>query len=65
MKITIDHRRCQGHAMCHNNAPDLFTLDEDGYNRMEPFVVSPDDEARARRAVQLCPERAITASPVS
>jgi ferredoxin len=62
MKIKIDHSRCQGHAMCHNNNPDLFTLDDDGYNRMEPFVVSLDDEARARRAVRLCPERAITAS---
>lgn len=62
MKITIDHSRCQGHAICQNNAPDLFVLNDDGYNRMEPFMVGPADETRAKRAVRLCPERAIAAS---
>ncbi len=37
MKISIDHANCQGHAMCHKLAPDLFELDEDGYNRMVPL----------------------------
>jgi ferredoxin len=62
MKITVDHGRCQGHAMCHTTAPDLFTLDDDGYNRMAPFAVPSADEARAQRAVRMCPERAITAN---
>jgi ferredoxin len=59
MKVVVDHGRCQGHAMCFNNTPELFELDDDGYNRMQPFNVSPDDEAKAKRAARLCPERAI------
>ena len=62
MKIIVDHARCQGHAMCHNSAPDLFELDEFGYNRMAPFMVEPADEAGALRAVRMCPERAIIAT---
>jgi ferredoxin len=60
MKITVAHGRCQGHAMCHNAAPDLFELDDYGYNRMAPFTVAEADQARTMRAIRMCPERAIT-----
>lgn len=59
MKIIVDHGKCQGHAMCHNRAPDIFTLDDAGYNRMAPFEVTAEQEPRARKAARLCPERAI------
>jgi len=45
--------------MCVVNAPDIFFLDEDGYNRMAPFDVPPGREAEVRRAVTMCPERAL------
>ncbi|MET0371367.1 MAG: ferredoxin [Sphingobium sp.] len=60
MKIIVDHAKCQGHAMCYNYAPDLFELDDDGYNRMPPFEVPADQRDLAERAVEACPERAIT-----
>lgn len=45
--------------MCYNYAPDLFELDDDGYNRMPPFEVPPEQRELAERAVEACPERAI------
>lgn len=46
--------------MCFNVAPELFALDDDGYNRMAPFTVGSEHERQAQRAVRLCPERAIS-----
>jgi len=45
--------------MCLNNAPELFILDDDGYNRMPSVTVEPQQESLAKRAAHLCPERAI------
>jgi len=59
MKITVDHAKCQGHAMCFNYASEIFELDEMGYNRMPPFEVPPEAEDDAERAAAMCPERAI------
>jgi ferredoxin len=63
MKIVVHHDRCQGHGMCFNHAPELFELDDDGYNRMQPFTVAADDEHKAQRAARMCPERAIEILP--
>jgi ferredoxin len=60
MKIIVDHARCEGHAVCAHVAPDLFTLDEMGYNRSPPREIDAESEALARRAARGCPERAIT-----
>ncbi|MDO7843923.1 ferredoxin [Sphingomonas immobilis] len=60
MKVVIDHAKCQGHAMCYNYAPEMFELDDDGYNRMEPFQISKGQRVIAERAVEACPERAIS-----
>jgi len=40
-------------------APQIFVLDSDGYNRMGSFIVDPSHVDVVRRAVALCPERAI------
>jgi len=60
MKVTVDHAKCQGHAMCFSYAPEIFELDEFGYNRMQPFEVPPGEEGQAERAAAMCPERAIS-----
>ncbi|MFZ2174907.1 MAG: ferredoxin [Rhodococcus sp. (in: high G+C Gram-positive bacteria)] len=63
MKITVDPQRCQGHTMCAANAPDLFVLsDEDGHAQPAVDVVPPHLHDAARRAVDDCPERAISIS---
>ncbi|MET0377774.1 MAG: ferredoxin [Spongiibacteraceae bacterium] len=58
-KVIVDHERCQGHAMCVMYACDLFHLDDNGYNRMQPFELRVVDEDAAYTAVDMCPEKAI------
>jgi ferredoxin len=60
MKIRIDKAHCVGHARCAAIAPDLFTLDDDGYIAVEEIDVPPGQEAIARRGARACPERIIT-----
>jgi ferredoxin len=60
MKIRIDKARCVGHARCAAIAPDLYTLDDDGYIAVEEIDVPPGQEAIARRGARACPERIIT-----
>jgi ferredoxin len=59
VRITIDQDRCVGHGQCYLVAPELISLDEQGYAGVlaEDF----DDSMRelATRAADSCPERAI------
>ncbi len=59
MRIRILKERCQGHAMCRMRAPQVFVLDEHGYNVMDPFEVNPEFKAAALEGADACPERAI------
>lgn len=59
MKIRVVNGKCQGHAMCVAKAPEVYKLDDHGYNRMGTFMVSRDKEEQARRGARACPERAI------
>jgi ferredoxin len=60
MRIRVDRTVCQGHALCARVAPDLFTLDDEGYSNVDDTEVPPWLEELARRGMQTCPERAIT-----
>ncbi len=60
MRIRVDRAKCQGHALCAAAAPDLFTLDDDGYSNVGEIDVPPGMEDLARRGALACPERAIT-----
>jgi ferredoxin len=60
MKLRVDGARCQGHALCHAAAPQLFRLrDEDGHSSPALEDVPPELEALAARAARGCPEQAI------
>jgi aldehyde dehydrogenase (NAD+) len=60
VKVRVDRAKCEGHSLCHGQAPDLFTLDDDGYSDVEVKAVPPGMEEAARGGVLACPERAIT-----
>lgn len=62
MKVTIDAELCTGHGRCWTHAPDVYTLDDDGYNaeRGATIDVPPGQEEAARLGARMCPERAIT-----
>lgn len=60
MRLSIDFDKCEGHARCVARAPDLFDMDDEG----NPFVlvdeVDEDSVEDARKAVDVCPERAVS-----
>ena len=60
MRICVDRSKCSGHALCAATAPDLYTLDDDGYSNVGELDVPAGMEDLARRGMETCPERAIT-----
>jgi ferredoxin len=63
MRVIVDSSRCQGHALCVMNAPDLFDLDDAGHARVLADPVPGGLDTAARAAAGGCPEQAITARP--
>jgi ferredoxin len=61
MKVSLDDDRCAGHGVCTTMCPEVFELNDDGYAVVKSPDVAAGLEADVRRAVQSCPERAITA----
>jgi ferredoxin len=63
--VTVDPKRCQGHARCWALAPDVFEIDDWGYSHAADVEVPPEHSDDAWRAVRACPEQAITVSEQS
>ena len=59
MRIRVDAELCSGHARCRELAPDVFVLDELGYNVTPPGPVDDALQEQARRGALACPEQAI------
>jgi ferredoxin len=60
-KVKVDPEKCQGHNRCYAMAPGMFKVDEYGYATPRgDGTLTPDTIDLARRAVENCPERAIT-----
>jgi len=63
MKVKIDASLCSGHGRCYVLAPDVYRLDDDGYNEDRggpPIDVEAGHEESALRGVKNCPEAAIS-----
>lgn len=60
MRIHVDTERCSGHARCRALAPEVYELDDLGYNVTPAKVVPPELENAARRGALACPEQAIS-----
>jgi ferredoxin len=60
MKIHTDTAACTGHARCAVYGPDVYILDDDGYNVTNIEHVPSERLEQARRGAQACPESAIT-----
>ena len=59
MRIMVDRNVCAGHALCAATAPDVFTLDGDGYSNADGLTVPVGKEVQATFGAACCPERAI------
>ena len=72
MKVHVDEDKCEGHGRCYALAPEIFDCDDDGHGEVRdehrgtdggPFRSGDLDDAamaRAKSAVDNCPEAAIT-----
>ncbi|MGW2524393.1 ferredoxin [Streptomyces sp. NPDC001617] len=61
MKISVDYERCEGHGLCAEQAPALFSLDDDAEltYHFEGSEVPDRHVAAARSAVNACPVAAL------
>jgi ferredoxin len=60
MRVHVDVERCTGHARCADLAPEVYELDDVGFNVTPTYDVAPGMEELARRGAMACPEQAIT-----
>jgi ferredoxin len=62
--IHVDLDRCEGHGRCYAIAPDLLEpFDDHGHSQFIGSPIDPSDAElfnRADRAVQSCPEEALS-----
>ncbi|GLS32019.1 Ferredoxin [Mesorhizobium albiziae] len=59
MRIIVHNAKCQGHARCWAQAPDIFKLDDEGYILPGDIKVAEGEELLATRGARSCPERAL------
>lgn len=61
MKIHFDSSKCNGHAQCFAQGPDIYTLDENtGYCSLPAETEVPDGlKSQAVNGANACPEGAI------
>lgn len=59
MRVKVNTTACQGNGRCAEAAPDVYELDELGYNVAGEFAVDEADGEAAFRGASVCPERAI------
>ncbi|CAA0124846.1 Ferredoxin fas2 [Mycolicibacterium vanbaalenii] len=61
MKLIIDRKRCEGHGLCAEAAPELLRLDDNGDLIVAPEEVPPSSISAARAAAFACPVAALEA----
>jgi sterol 14-demethylase len=59
MKVTVDRDLCQGHGVCENEAPDVFSVSKQGV--LTILEQSPPESlaAQVRAAAAYCPTSAL------
>ena len=62
MRMKIHGENCTGHGRCAKYAPNVFRLDDDGYNadRGGEIDVTAGEEDNALKGMKSCPEKAIS-----
>lgn len=60
MKVRVDVAHCVGHARCWAVAPEVYELDDNGFNVTAEKEVDPALRAQAIRGMRACPEKIIS-----
>lgn len=65
MRISVDYDRCEGHGLCTQQAPAVFSLDDNAEltHQFEGAEVPVDQVAAVLAAVDACPVAALRALP--
>ena len=60
MRVIVDRDLCQGHAVCEEEAPELFRVPK-GAHTVELLQAAPPEALRGKlaAAVKYCPTRAL------
>jgi ferredoxin len=59
MKVRVNVAACVGHARCAAVAPEVYDLDENGFNVTAEKDVDESLRSQAIRGMRACPERVI------
>ncbi|OLT23103.1 ferredoxin [Pseudonocardia sp. CNS-139] len=59
-RVAIDSSRCEGHAKCVMDSPEVFDFDDQGFGVVKIEVGAEEHRESVRRAVAGCPEFAIS-----
>lgn len=60
MKVVVSAEACQGHNRCAEICPEVFAIDRLGFAVARSGEVLPELTPRVLKAVENCPERAIS-----
>jgi ferredoxin len=67
-RVCVDKDLCQGHSMCIAEAPDVFSVSDQGqiYDTVEVIseIVDGESYEKARLAVAACPNGVISLQPL-
>jgi ferredoxin len=63
MKVSVDYARCEGHGLCADQAPDVFSLydDDELTHHFEGAEIPDEHRAASYAAVNACPVAALRA----
>ncbi len=59
MKVIVDRDRCQGHGVCENEAPDVFSVSKQGVLTIVDEAPPESLRAQVQAAVSYCPTGAL------
>jgi ferredoxin len=57
--VTVDRSKCCGYTLCAVEAPDVYSIDDEGF-AVAPKTVPAELEGQARAGADACPETAIS-----
>ncbi|MBO2447670.1 ferredoxin [Actinomadura barringtoniae] len=65
MRIDVDWDACEGHGLCEESAPAVFTVDDDGdlTYHFDGVDIPAEHEEAARSAIGVCPVIALRLVP--
>ncbi len=65
MRIDVDYKRCEGHGLCEEQAPEVFELDDEGelIYRFEDQDIPEDLTRTAAKGAAACPVAALKVLP--